>query len=191
MRPVARNTLHCWLRVLGIVSRLPSGRRAAPISPSPRAARLRRPRSRRRPTDRCCRKGTPIGDQPRGSGTAQPSASEARSPGGTAPHASVYMYDGAGALVHLGCSNALDPRRGPASGAFSPGKAQLLLSWRGSDNFNRLRSRRHRCSPDAIPSAKSGASVYAPDRDRAEGAGGTPLLMGRSGKPAARGQAAE
>ncbi len=32
-------------------------------------------------------------------------ASDARSPGGTAPHASVYTYDGSGALVQWGCSN--------------------------------------------------------------------------------------
>src|SRR5688500_18812542 len=30
---------------------------------------------------------------------------DARSPGGTAPHASVYTYDGSGALVQWGCSN--------------------------------------------------------------------------------------
>jgi hypothetical protein len=36
--------------------------------------------------------------------------SDARSPGGTAPHASVYTYDGSGAPVQWGCSNgAFDP----------------------------------------------------------------------------------
>lgn len=36
--------------------------------------------------------------------------SEARSPGGTAPHASVYTYDSSGALVQWGCSNGQPDR---------------------------------------------------------------------------------